>query len=148
MAPAKIATILVTGGSGYVGSHCVLELLQNKYRVIVIDNLINSVQLPGSHLPESLARLERITGKRITQFYNGSIEDSRLLEKIFLTHQVQIVIHFAALKAVGESVLQPLKYYQNNVSNTVNLLGVMAKFGVRKFLFSSSATVYGTSFFI
>ena len=126
-----------------MGSHCVLELLQNHYRVIVIDNLVNSVQLPGSHLPESLARVERITGKRITQFYNGSIKDTLLLEKIFLAHQVHIVIHFAALKAVGESVSQPLKYYQNNVSNTINLLDVMAKFGVKKFIFSSSATVYG-----
>ena len=136
-------TILVTGGSGYVGSHCVLELLENNYRVVVVEHLINSVQLQGSQLPESLVRVEKITNKKLTAFYNGSIGDVAFLEGIFTQYQVQVVIHFAALKAVGESVSKPLMYYRNNVSSTVNLLEVMQKFGVKKFIFSSSATVYG-----
>lgn len=139
----KMATILVTGGSGYVGSHCVLQLLNHDYQVLVIDNLVNSILLPGDKLPESLKRVERITGKKIANFYNGSIEDSGLLGQIFESYQVDIVLHFAALKAVGESVAKPLVYYRNNVSNTINLLSVMQKYAVKKFIFSSSATVYG-----
>jgi len=138
-----MATILVTGGSGYVGSHCVLQLLNHDYRVLVIDNLVNSLQLQGRALPESLARVESITGKQIAQFYKGNIGDSQLLAEIFTSHRVDIVLHFAALKAVGESVEKPLAYYRNNVSNTINLLAVMQEHGVKKFIFSSSATVYG-----
>lgn len=138
-----MATILVTGGSGYVGSHCVLELLNNHYQVVVIDNLINSIQLNDNPLPESLARIEQITGRKIVQFYNGSIEDDSLLDQIFTAHSVQVVIHFAALKAVGESVGKPLWYYRNNVSGSIALLNAMQKHDVTKFIFSSSCTVYG-----
>lgn len=138
-------TILVTGGSGFVGSHCVLELLQHDYTVIVVDNLVNSVQLEGTQLPESLARVEEITGKKIASFYNGDIGDATFLSSVFRAHQpIDVVMHFAALKAVGESVSFPLKYYRNNVSGTISLLETMELFGVRRFIFSSSATVYGS----
>lgn len=136
--------ILVTGGSGYVGSHCVLELLKNNYEVIIIDSLINSIILDGQTLPESLRRVETITGRSIRQFYLGSIEDSELLEKIFSEHQIKVVMHFAALKSVSESISKALLYYRNNVSGAITLLSTMEKFGVKKFIFSSSATVYGT----
>lgn len=139
------ATVLVTGGSGFVGSHCVLELLQHGYTVIVVDNLVNSVQLDGSQLPESLVRVQEITGKKIAAFYNGNIGDSTFLSSVFQAHQpIDVVMHFAALKAVGESVSAPLLYYRNNVSGTISLLETMQQFEVRKFVFSSSATVYGS----
>lgn len=136
--------ILVTGGSGYVGSHCVLELLKNNYEVIVIDSLINSIILNGQTLPESLRRVEIITGKSIRQFYLGSIEDGDLLDKIFSQHQIEVVMHFAALKSVNESIAKALLYYRNNVSGAITLLSTMEKYGVKKFIFSSSATVYGS----
>ena len=129
-------TILVTGGSGYIGSHTVLELLNKNYNVVVVDNLSNSSY-------ESLRRVQKITGKTVT-FYENDIRDTAALEKIFSEHIFDAVIHFAAFKAVGESCKLPLKYYENNISGTVNLLKVMEKFGVKKIIFSSSATVYGT----
>lgn len=129
-------TILVTGGSGYIGSHTVLELLNKNYNVVVVDNLSNSSY-------ESLRRVQKITGKTVT-FYENDIRDTEALEKIFSAHKFDAVIHFAAFKAVGESCRLPLKYYENNISGTVNLLQVMEKFGVKKIIFSSSATVYGT----
>ncbi len=129
-------TILVTGGSGYIGSHTVLELLNKNYNVVVVDNLSNSSY-------ESLRRVQKITGKTVT-FYENDIRDTEALEKIFSAHKFDAVIHFAAFKAVGESCRLPLKYYENNISGTVNLLQVMDKFGVKKIIFSSSATVYGT----
>ena len=129
-------TILVTGGSGYIGSHTVLELLNKNYNVVVVDNLSNSSY-------ESLRRVQSITGKTVT-FYEDDIRDTAALEKIFSAHTFDAVIHFAAFKAVGESCKLPLKYYENNISGTVNLLKVMEKFGVKKIIFSSSATVYGT----
>lgn len=138
-------TILVTGGSGFVGSHCVLELLEHDYQVVVVDNLVNSVQLKDSPLPESLIRVQEITGKRVTAFYNGNIGDSAFLASVFKAHQpVDVVMHFAALKSVGESVSSPLAYYRNNVAGTITLLETMQQFGVKKFIFSSSATVYGS----
>lgn len=139
--------ILATGGSGYVGSHCICQLLQNGYEVVVIDNLSNSVQLANTKLPQSLVQVEKITGKKVSHFYNGSIEDSALLAKIFTEHRIEVVIHFAALKSVSESVANPLKYYQNNVSGSLVLLSAMKDFGINKFIFSSSATVYGNGFF-
>lgn len=136
-------TILVTGGSGYVGSHCVVELLENNYEVIVIDNLSNSIKLEDDLLPECLRRVELITGKKIKKFYNGSTEDTNLLDKIFNENSIDIVIHFAALKSVSESIQKPLLYYRNNVTGSITLLTIMEKYSVKRLIFSSSATVYG-----
>jgi len=127
--------ILVTGGAGYIGSHTCVELLNSGYDVVVIDNLCNSHQ-------ESLNRVQQITGKSLT-FYQGDIRDENILDKIFSQHQIEAVIHFAGLKAVGESVEIPYEYYQNNVAGTLTLLGMMKKHHIDKFVFSSSATVYG-----
>jgi len=128
-------SILVTGGAGYIGSHTCLELLNAGYNVIVVDNLCNSHQ-------ESLNRVQELTGKTLT-FYQADIRDSEALRMIFSKHSIDGVIHFAGLKAVGESTQKPLKYYENNVSGTLNLLQVMEEFDVRHLVFSSSATVYG-----
>ncbi|CAG2174436.1 unnamed protein product [Oppiella nova] len=136
-------TILVTGGAGYVGSHCVLEFLLNKYDVIVVDNLVNSVRLEGKELPESLIQVERLTNRKVKQYINGDLKDESFLDKVFTDHKIDVVVHFAALKSVGESVAKPLEYYENNVSGTIKLLKSMRKFGVKKLIFSSSATVYG-----
>ena len=130
-----MATILVTGGSGYIGSHTVLELLNRNYEVVVVDNFVNSSF-------ESLRRVQKITGKTVT-FYETDIRDEAKMEEIFSKHAIDAVIHFAALKAVGESCKIPLKYYENNISGTVSLLKVMEKCNVKKIIFSSSATVYG-----
>ncbi len=127
--------ILVTGGAGYIGSHTVVELLQNGYEVVVVDNLSNSSEI-------SLQRVKQITGKTPI-FVKGDILDAELLDQIFTEHSIDAVIHFAGLKAVGESVLVPLRYYQNNISGTVVLCEAMARNGVKKIVFSSSATVYG-----
>ena len=129
-------TILVTGGCGYIGSHTVLELLNKGYKVVVVDNFSNSN-------PEGLRRVQEITGKTVS-FYEKDVRDSEAMEEIFSTHKIDAVIHFAAFKAVGESCKLPLKYYENNISGTVALLKVMEKFGVKKIIFSSSATVYGS----
>ena len=130
-----MATILVTGGCGYIGSHTVLELLNRDYEVIVVDNFSNSSY-------ESLRRVQKITGKEVT-FYEENIANEEGMDKIFSAHKVDAVIHFAAFKAVGESVKLPLKYYENNISGTVGLLKIMQKHNVKKIIFSSSATVYG-----
>lgn len=144
-----MAKILVTGGSGYIGSHCVVELLQQHYRLVVIDNLVNSVCNEGQTLPESLQRVEKITGKKIEQFYAGSSGDENLTRRIFEEHKdIEVVIHLAALKAVGQSVEKPLYYYRNNVAGTMNLLKVMEDFNVKKLIFSSSATVYGDPIYL
>ncbi|TNH04728.1 UDP-glucose 4-epimerase GalE [Testudinibacter sp. TR-2022] len=127
--------ILVTGGAGYIGSHTVVELLQDNQEVIILDNLCNSSQ-------KSLQRVEIITGKKPT-FYQGDILDSHILQTIFQQHSIDSVIHFAGLKAVGESVRKPIEYYQNNVQGTINLLLEMRKADVFNIVFSSSATVYG-----
>lgn len=128
-------SILVTGGAGYIGSHTTLALLEAGHNVIVLDNLANSSL-------ESLRRVERICGKSVT-FIEGDIRDRTLLDSIFARHSIQAVLHFAGLKAVGESVEQPLAYYENNVSGSVVLLQAMAAAAVFNLVFSSSATVYG-----
>lgn len=128
-------SILVTGGAGYIGSHTCLVLQQAGFDVVVIDNLSNSSL-------ESLKRVESITGKPIT-FYEMDLLDEDRLDKVFKTNRIDAVIHFAGLKAVGESVTIPLKYYENNISGTLSLLKVMQKNEVRRIVFSSSATVYG-----
>ncbi len=128
-------SILVTGGAGYIGSHTTLALLEAGYDVIVLDNLANSSM-------ESLRRVERICGKSAT-FIKGDIRDRELLDSIFARHSIHAVLHFAGLKAVGESVQQPLAYYENNVSGSVVLFQAMAAAQVFNLVFSSSATVYG-----
>jgi len=128
-------TILVTGGAGYIGSHACVELLQLGYEVIVVDNLSNSKV-------ESLGRVEQITGKSVT-FYNTDICDKKALSAVFSNHSIFAVMHFAGLKAVGESCEQPLKYYQNNVYGSLILAEVMTENNVKCLIFSSSATVYG-----
>ena len=126
--------VLVTGGAGYIGSHTCLELLESGYGVIVIDNLVNSNS-------ESLNRVQKLTGKSLT-FYEGDVRDEALLRKIFAQHEIGCVIHFAGLKAVGESVSMPWEYYDNNLNSTLVLTKVMKKVGMQKIIFSSSATVY------
>lgn len=128
-------TVLVTGGAGYIGSHTVLVLLEAGYRVVVLDNLANSSR-------ESLRRVERLTGKDLV-FVEGDIRDRVCLDQLFSDFPVAGVIHFAGLKAVGESVAQPLRYYDCNVVGTIRLLEAMEQAGVRTLVFSSSATVYG-----
>ena len=127
--------VLVTGGAGYIGSHTVLCLLENDHQVVVYDNLCNSSV-------ESLKRVEQLTGKRV-DFVQGDIRNLNELDAVFNSHNIDAVIHFAALKAVGESGQIPLHYYQNNVHGSVCLLEVMQKYNVHNFIFSSSATVYG-----
>ncbi len=131
-----MSRILVTGGAGYIGSHTCVELLQDGHELVVVDNLVNSS-------PESLERVEKITGRQI-DFYEADVCDKKALTDIFTRHQPEAVIHFAGLKAVGESVAMPLLYYRNNLDSTLALLETMADFAVTKFVFSSSATVYGT----
>lgn len=128
-------TVLVTGGAGYIGSHTCIELIQSGYKVLVLDNLSNSSK-------ESLRRVEAIVGEPIP-FVEGDIRDAGLLHGLFKEHSIDSVVHFAGLKAVGESTEVPLDYYENNVWGTVNLLQVMKQHQVRKVVFSSSATVYG-----
>lgn len=127
--------ILVTGGAGYIGSHTCVELLNSGYEVVLVDNLSNSK-------PESLNRIQELAGKRL-EFHKVDLTDRGALEAVFALSPVQAVIHFAGLKAVGESVEKPLHYYHNNVSGTVTLCQVMQKFGVKNMVFSSSCTVYG-----
>jgi UDP-glucose 4-epimerase len=131
----KSNVVLVTGGAGYIGSHTVVELLNNKYDVVVMDNLSNSNE-------ESLNRVKKITGRNFV-FEKVDLRDEAGLERLFSTYNVTSVIHFAGLKAVGESNSMPLEYYDNNVNGTVLLLRVMAKHNVKNIVFSSSATVYG-----
>ncbi len=127
--------ILVTGGAGYIGSHTCAELLQAGYEIIVVDNLSNSKET-------SLERVKEITGKPFG-FYKADLLDREALEDIFAQEDIDAVIHFAGLKAVGESVSIPLRYYHNNITGTLNLCEVMQKYNVKNLVFSSSATVYG-----
>lgn len=127
--------ILVTGGAGYIGSHTCVELLNAGYDIIVVDNLSNSK-------PESLNRVKEITKKDFL-FYEGDLLNRAFLEDVFATNQIEAVVHFAGLKAVGESVAIPLHYYHNNITGTLILCEVMSKYSVKKIVFSSSATVYG-----
>jgi len=129
--------ILVTGGAGYIGSHTVVKLLEEGNNVVIVDNLINSSE-------EAVRRIEKITGKTVT-FYNVDVTDKVKLDKVFSDHSIEAVIHFAGLKAVGESVEKPLLYYRNNLDSTLSLLEVMQVHDVKKLVFSSSATVYGTA---
>ena len=127
--------ILVTGGAGFIGSHTCVELLENGYDIIVVDNFVNSK-------PESLKRIKQITGRDF-KFYETDLLDEAGVETIFADNTIEAVIHFAGLKAVGESVQKPLWYYHNNLTGTLILCKVMAKRNVKKLVFSSSATVYG-----
>ena len=126
--------ILVTGGAGFIGSHTCVELLESGYGVVVIDNLCNSN-------PKSLDRVRELTGKDL-KFYEGDVRDEALLRKIFAENEIGCVIHFAGLKAVGESVAQPWRYYDNNLNSTLVLTKVMEDVGMKNLIFSSSATVY------
>ncbi len=128
-------SILVTGGAGFIGSHTCVELIENGYDIVVLDNFINSK-------PESLKRIKEITGRDF-KFYEADLLDRDALETIFNENSIDAVIHFAGLKAVGESVQKPLWYYHNNLTGTLLLCETMAKHGVKKLVFSSSATVYG-----
>ncbi len=127
--------VLVTGGAGFIGSHTCVELLENGHEVVVVDNLSNSSE-------KSLERVKELTGKDFA-FYKGDILDDELLNKIFKENDIDCCIHFAGLKAVGESVAKPWEYYNNNISGTLNLLKVMKENGCKNIIFSSSATVYG-----
>ncbi|MCH2176431.1 MAG: UDP-glucose 4-epimerase GalE [Lentisphaeria bacterium] len=128
-------TVLVTGGAGYIGSHTCIELLNAGYEVVVVDNLCNASK-------ESLKRVEELSGKSVT-FYEVNLLDYDALKEVFQKHDFDSVIHFAALKAVGESVSIPLSYYENNITGTLVLCKLMREFSVNKIVFSSSATVYG-----
>lgn len=132
--------ILVTGGAGYIGSHTCVELLNAGYEVVVMDNLSNSSE-------ESLKRVEKITGKK-AKFYKVDMLDKPAMEEIFEKEDIDSVIHFAGLKAVGESVAKPLEYYYNNITGTLLLCDVMRNHGVKNIVFSSSATVYGDPAFV
>ena len=128
--------ILVTGGAGFIGSHTCVELLNAGYEVVILDNFCNSK-------PEAVKRIEKITGKSV-KLYEADMLDKDAVEKIFAENKIDAVIHFAGLKAVGESVSIPLTYYHNNITGTLILCEVMAKHNVKKIVFSSSATVYGS----
>lgn len=131
-----MSRVLVTGGAGYIGSHTCIELMAAGHQVVVVDNLCNSKR-------ESLTRVERIAGKALEAFVQADVRDRAAMRAVFAAHDIDAVVHFAGLKAVGESVAKPLEYYDNNVSGTVALCEVMAEAGVRTLAFSSSATVYG-----
>lgn len=128
-------TVLVTGGAGYIGSHAAVELLDSGYDIIVVDNLSNSKQ-------EAINRVKELTGKDFP-FYEVNLLDFNAINEIFNNHSIDSVMHFAGLKAVGESVEIPLTYYHNNITGTLNLLRIMSEHNVKKLVFSSSATVYG-----
>ena len=128
-------TVLVTGGAGFIGSHTCVELLNNGFDIIVMDNYVNSS-------PDALRAVEKITGKTFP-IYECDMLDYDNFEKIFKENKIDAVIHFAGLKAVGESVQKPLEYYHNNITGTLHLLDLMRKYNVKKIVFSSSATVYG-----
>ena len=132
--------ILVTGGAGYIGSHTCVELLNAGHEVVVVDNLCNSSE-------KSLERVEKITGKPVV-FYQADLLDRAKIDYIFDIECIDAVIHFAGLKAVGESVAKPLEYYHNNITGTLVLCDVMREHGVKNIIFSSSATVYGSPAFI
>lgn len=131
-----MTTVLVTGGAGYIATHTDIELLNKGYDVISVDNY-------GNSSPVALERVEQITGKPVKR-YDGDVRDEALMERIFTENNIDWVIHFAGLKAVGESVVKPLEYYDNNLIGTIRLLEAMKKAGVKRLIFSSSSTVYGT----
>ena len=126
-------SILLTGGAGYIGSHTCVELLNAGYDVVVVDNYVNSQ-------PEALRRVETITGKKVTA-YEADVCDKAAMDAIFAKEKIEAVIHFAGLKAVGESVAEPLMYYRNNLDSTLTLVETMVKYGCKRIVFSSSATV-------
>ncbi len=128
--------ILLTGGAGYIGSHTAVELLNAGHGVVIVDNYSNSC-------PEAIRRIEKITGKKAVA-YEADAADTAALDRVFAENKIDAAIHFAGLKAVGESVALPLKYYRNNIDSTLSLLEAMDKHGVKRLIFSSSATVYGT----
>lgn len=128
--------VLVTGGAGYIGSHTCVELLNAGEEIIILDNFVNSK-------PEALNRIKAITGKDF-RFYEADLLNKEAIDKVFAENSIDAVIHFAGLKAVGESVMQPIRYYHNNITGTLNLCNVMQAHNVKKMVFSSSATVYGT----
>lgn len=128
-------TILLAGGAGYIGSHTAVELLDSGYNVVIVDNYSNSS-------PEAINRIEKITGKKVIA-YEADVKDKVLLSKIFEENKIDAVIHFAGLKAVGESVSKPIEYYRNNIDTTLSLLECMREYGTNSIIFSSSATVYG-----
>jgi UDP-glucose 4-epimerase len=128
--------ILVTGGLGFIGSHTIVELLQENYKIIIIDNLVNSSL-------DVLQKIQDITNRRDILFFNIDIRESLKLENLFVEYKIGLVIHFAALKAVSDSIKNPLQYYDVNISGTINLLNIMKKYDCKKIIFSSSATVYG-----
>ena len=130
-----MATILVPGGAGYIGTHTVVELLNAGYDVVVVDNLSNSKE-------EAVKRVEKITGKKVT-FYKADVLDKDAMRKIFSAHKIDAVINFAGYKAVGESCAKPIEYYHNNIGGMIALIEVMREFNVKNLVFSSSATVYG-----
>ena len=135
MPPILQSSILVTGGTGYIGSHTLVALIEAGYNPVIVDNLVNSKL-------KVLERIAKIAGKK-PPFYKIDLRDTAALDKVFRKHKITSVIHFAALKAVGESVLQPLRYYENNINGSLSLFRVMAERGVKKIIFSSSAAVYG-----
>ena len=128
--------ILVTGGAGYIGSHTCIELIKAGHEPVVVDSYVNS-------FPEATRRVEKITGKKV-KAYEADIRDRKALDRIFSENKFDYVIHFAGLKAVGESCAKPLEYYDNNIGGTLCLLQAMRDHGVKRIVFSSSATVYGT----
>lgn len=133
-------SILVTGGAGFIGSHTLVELFNAGYEAVVVDNFVNSSA-------ESIHRVEELTGKKV-KFYEADIRDREEMERIFEENKIDGVIHFAGLKAVGESVSKPVEYYDNNIGGTLNLIEVMRDYGVKNIVFSSSATVYGDPAFV
>jgi UDP-glucose 4-epimerase len=135
MTMANQGTILVTGGAGFIGSHTAVELLKSGYDVVIVDNLVNSRR-------EAVRRIEEIAGRSVA-FYETDVRDTVTLERIFESHPIEAAIHFAALKSVGESVAKPIDYYRNNLDSLLVLLDAMRAHGVKRFVFSSSATVYG-----
>jgi UDP-glucose 4-epimerase len=132
-----MSKVLVTGGTGFIGSHTCVELLENGYDIIIMDNLSNSKR-------ESVERIEKVSGKTV-KFYETDMLDLDKTAEIFEKNEIAAVIHFAGLKAVGESVEKPLEYYHNNISGTINLLRVMKRYNCKTMVFSSSATVYGVN---
>lgn len=134
--------VLVTGGAGFIGSHCVVELIEAGFYPVVVDNFSNAVRGEGEDVPESIRRIEKLLGTSI-EFHKLDLLDKPVLEKLFAEHPFSAVMHFAGLKAVGESVEQPLRYYRVNLTATMNLLEVMQNHNVHNLVFSSSATVYG-----
>ncbi|MBO4281122.1 MAG: UDP-glucose 4-epimerase GalE [Lachnospiraceae bacterium] len=130
-----MSKVLLAGGAGYIGSHTAVEMLNAGYEVVIVDNYYNSC-------PEAVKRVEEITGKKVA-LYEADVSDAEALRKVFAANDIDAVVHFAGMKAVGESVSKPVMYYENNLGTTTTLLKVMKEFGCSKFIFSSSATVYG-----